>query len=220
MPRSTGHKAQTRTRIVAAAARAFRERGVESVAIADVMRAAGLTHGGFYAHFPSKDALVAEATASGLSDSRREFVSDAAEANPEAPLREVIRRYVSRYHRDHQAEGCAMPALTAEIARESMEVRRAFTAALEEYVANLMEYVPGDSPEARRDGALVLAAGMAGAVALSRAVDDPALSDRMLLAARRFYTDTLAGSARGTAEEFTPEDAEDAANAEGTKKSE
>lgn len=217
MPRSTGHKAQTRTRIVAAAARAFRERGVECVAIADVMRAAGLTHGGFYAHFPSKDALVAEATASGLSDSRREFVSDAAEANPEAPLREVIRRYVSRYHRDHQAEGCAMPALTAEIARESTEVRRAFTTALEEFVANLMEYVPGDSPEARRDGALVLAAGMAGAVALSRAVDDPVLSDRLLLAARRFYTDSLTGSAPGAAAEFTTEDTE---HAEGVKKPE
>jgi TetR/AcrR family transcriptional regulator, transcriptional repressor for nem operon len=217
MPRSTGHKAQTRTRIVAAAARAFRERGVESVAIADVMRAAGLTHGGFYAHFPSKDALVAEATASGLVDSRREFVSDAAEANPEAPLREVIRRYVSRYHRDHQAEGCAMPALTAEIARESTEVRRAFTAALEEFVANLTDYVPGDSPEARRDGALVLAAGMAGAVALSRAVDDPVLSDRLLLAARRFYTDSLAGSASGAAAEFTTEDTE---HAEGVKKPE
>jgi TetR/AcrR family transcriptional repressor of nem operon len=217
MPRSTGHKAQTRTRIVAAAARAFRERGVESVAIADVMRAAGLTHGGFYAHFPSKDALVAEATASGLSDSRREFVSDAAEANPEAPLREVIRRYVSRYHRDHQAEGCAMPALTAEIARESTEVRRAFTTALEEFVANLTDYVPGDSPEVRRDGALVLAAGMAGAVALSRAVDDPVLSDRLLLAARRFYTDSLAGSAPGAAAEFTTEDAE---HAKGMKKPE
>src|SRR5260370_14318161 len=188
MPRSTGHKAQTRARIVAAAARAFRERGVESVAIADVMRAAGLTHGGFYAHFSSKDALVAEATASGLVDSRREFVSDAAEANPEAPLREVIRRYVSRYHRDHQAEGCAMPALTAEIARESTEVRRAFTAALEEFVANLMEYVPGDSPEARRDGALVLAAGMAGALPPPRPGDHPPLKHPHLLAAPPSFT--------------------------------
>src|SRR5260221_6508791 len=208
MPRSTGHKAQTRTRIVAAAARAFRGRGVESVGSEDVRRAAGLPQGGFYPRFSSKDALVAEATASGLVDSRREFVSDAAEANPEAPLREVIRRYVSRYHRDHQAEGCAMPALTAEIARESTEVRRAFTTALEEFVANLMEYVPGDSPEARRDGALVLAARMAGAVSLSRAVDDPVLSDRLLLAARRFYTDSLAGSAPGAAAEFTTEDTE------------
>jgi TetR/AcrR family transcriptional repressor of nem operon len=177
------------------AARAFRERGVEPVAIADVMRAAGLTHGGFYAHFRSKDALVAEATARGLADSRRAFLAEAAAANPGAPLREVIRRYLSRAHRDDRATGCALPALAAEIAREPTEVRRAFTASLEEFVAQLTEYVPGTSAEARRDAALVLAAGMAGAVALARAVEDPTMSDRLLLAARRFYTQALVDEA-------------------------
>lgn len=195
MPRSTGHKARTRARIVEAAAHAFRERGLETVAIADVMHAAGLTHGGFYAHFASKDALVAAATTRGMRESRRAFVADAAEANPQQPLREVIRRYVSRYHRDHAADGCAMPALSADVARESAEVRHAFTLALEEFVAELVDYMPGDSPEAQRDAALTLAGGMAGAVALARAVDDQALSDGLLLAARRFYTDTLAQGA-------------------------
>jgi TetR/AcrR family transcriptional repressor of nem operon len=199
MPRGTGHKARTHARIVEAAARAFRERGVEPVAIADVMRAAGLTHGGFYAHFSSKDALVAEATTRGLADSRREFLVAAAAANPQSPLREIIRRYISRSHRDHQAEGCALPALAAEIAREPAGVRSAFTAALEEFIAQLMDYVPGDTADARRDAALVLASGMAGAVALARAVEDPALSDRLLLAARRFYTDVLAESAPSVA---------------------
>jgi TetR/AcrR family transcriptional repressor of nem operon len=199
MPRRTDHKARTRARIVAAAACAFRERGVETVTIAEVMQAAGLTHGGFYAHFLSKDALVAEATTRGLADSRRAFVAEAAAANPQAPLREIIRRYVSRHHRDHPAEGCAVPALTAEIAREPAAVRRAFTAALEEFAALLMDYVPGATPEARHDTSLVLAAGMAGAVALARAVDDPTLSDRLLLAARRFYTDTLANNAPSAA---------------------
>jgi TetR/AcrR family transcriptional repressor of nem operon len=157
------------------------------------MRAAGLTHGGFYAHFRTKDALVAEATTRGLAESRRAFLSAAAADNPEAPLSEIIRRYVSRAHRDQPAEGCALPALAAEIAREPAEVRRAFTAALEDFAAQLMEYVPGATPEARHDAALVLAAGMAGAIALARAVDDSAMSDRLLLAARRFYTDALAG---------------------------
>jgi TetR/AcrR family transcriptional repressor of nem operon len=195
MARSTAHKTRTHARIVAAAARAFRERGVEPVAIADVMRAAGLTHGGFYAHFASKDALLAEATTRGLADSRREFLTAAAEANPAAPLREIIRRYVSRAHRDDPAAGCALPALAAEVAREPAEVRGAFTAALEDFIGSLMEYVPGATAEARRDNALVLASGMAGAVALSRALDDAALSDHLLLAARRFYTDALVGSA-------------------------
>jgi TetR/AcrR family transcriptional regulator, transcriptional repressor for nem operon len=193
MPRSTAHKARTRARILETAARAFREHGVEPVGIAEVMHEAGLTHGGFYAHFPSKEALVAEAAALGLAESRQEFVSDAAETNPQAPVVEIIRRYVSRYHRDHSAEGCALPALTAEVAREPDSVRHAFTTALEEWISLLMEYMPGTTPEEQHDAALVLAAGMAGAVALSRAVDDSSLSDRLLLAARRFYTDALAG---------------------------
>jgi len=192
MPYSKAHKARTHARIVEAAARAFRERGVEGVAIADLMQAADLTHGGFYAHFPSKAALVAEVARQGLEESRRAFLAAAAEANPTAPLREIIRRYVSRQHRDAPAEGCAMSALADEVARESPEVRRAFTSGMEEFVAGLATYSPGDTPEARRDAALVLTAGMVGAIALARAMDDPALSDRMLLAARRFYTAVLA----------------------------
>jgi TetR/AcrR family transcriptional repressor of nem operon len=193
MPRSTAHKDRTRARIIETAARAFRERGVEPVGIAEVMHEAGLTHGGFYAHFPNKDALVAEAAVLGLAESRRVFVSEAAEANPQAPLVEIIRRYVSRYHRDHPAEGCAIPALTSEVARETDSVRHAFTTALEDFITLLMEFMPETTPEERHDAALVLAAGMAGAVALSRAVDDSTLSDRLLLAARQFYTDALAG---------------------------
>lgn len=195
MPRNASHKARTRQRIIEAAARAFRERGVEAVGIADIMRAAGLTHGGFYAHFPSKDALVAEAARRGLSDSRRAFVASAAEANPEAPAREVIRRYVSRAHRDLPADGCAMPSLAADISREPEEVRHAFTLALDEFVTALMEYVPGETTEDRRDVALALSAAMSGAVALSRALDDPEMSDRILLATRRFLWRSLAGIA-------------------------
>jgi len=195
MPYTKAHKARTHERIVEAAARAFRERGVESVAIADLMRDAGLTHGGFYAHFRSKDALVAEAMERGLADSRHEFLAEAEAANPEAPLREIIRRYVSRYHRDHPAEGCVLPALSAEVSREPGEVRRAYTGAVEDLVAGIAEHCPGNTPEARRDAALALIAGMAGAVALARAVDDPALSDRLLLATRRFFTDALAHGA-------------------------
>jgi TetR/AcrR family transcriptional regulator, transcriptional repressor for nem operon len=192
MPRTTAHKARTHARIVEAAARSFRARGVEGVAIADVMRAAGLTHGGFYAHFASKDALIAEATRRGMQDSQREFLVDAAAANPETPLREVIRRYVSRQHRDAPAEiCCAMPVLASEMAHEPPEVRRAFTTAAQDFIAGLEKYVPGETPEARRDAALALIAGMVGALALSRAVDDADLSDRILLATRRFYTAAL-----------------------------
>jgi TetR/AcrR family transcriptional regulator, transcriptional repressor for nem operon len=195
MPYSKAHKARTHARIVETAARAFRERGVEGVRIADVMQSAGLTHGGFYAHFADKDSLFAEAARQGLYESRQSFLTEAAAANPEAPLREIIRRYVSRRHRDAPAEGCAMPALAAEVARESTAVRGAFTSAVEDFVIGLEAYVPGETPDARRDAALALTAGMVGAVALARALDDPELSDRILLATRRFYTAALVDGA-------------------------
>ena len=188
----SAHKARTHARILAVAARAIRERGVEGVGIAQMMQAADLTHGGFYAHFASKAALLAEVAREGLAESRREFLAAAAEASPEAPLREIIRRYVRRQHRDNLAESCAMPALAGEMAREPAEVRRAFTDGLEEFATGLATYISGETEEARRDTALVLTAGMVGAVALARAVDDPTLSDRLLLAARRFYTASMA----------------------------
>lgn len=199
MPYTKAHKARTRARIVGAAARAFREHGVEGVAIADIMRDAGLTHGGFYAHFPNKDALLAEAAQRGLAETRNEFLAGAVAANPEAPLREIIRRYVSRGHRDDVAGGCAMPALAGELAREPEEVRRAFTDAFEELASGIAEHCPGATDEARRDAALALTASMVGAVALARAVDDPALSDRILLATRRFLTGALATNAADAA---------------------
>ncbi|HKV82973.1 MAG TPA: TetR/AcrR family transcriptional regulator [Ktedonobacterales bacterium] len=191
MPYTKSHKARTRARIVESAARAYREHGVEGVGIADIMRDAGLTHGGFYAHFPNKDALLAEATQRGLAETREEFLAGAVAASPDAPLREIIRRYVSRSHRDDAAGGCAMPALAGELAREPDEVRHAFTDAFEELASGIAAHCPGENPEARRDAALALTAGMVGAVALARAVDDPTLSDRILLATRRFYTDIL-----------------------------
>lgn len=195
MPYTKAHKARTRARIVESASRSFRERGVDGVCISDLMRDAGLTHGGFYAHFPNKESLIAAATENGLAETQRTFLADAAEANPDDPLREIIRRYVSRHHRDHPAEGCVMPALAGEIAREPAEVRHVFTSSVERLIAGIAEYCPGETAEARHDAALALTAGMVGAVALSRAVDDPTFSDRILLAVRRFYTDTFAAHA-------------------------
>lgn len=203
MPRNTAHKTRAHARIVEAAVRALLARGVERVSIAEVMRDAGLTHGGFYAHFANKEALVAEATTTGMREARRAFVAEAAAARPEAPLREIIRRYISRAHRDDPAHGCAMPALAADMAREPEEARRAFTIALQDYVAHLTPYLPGETEEARRDAALALLAGMAGSVALARAVDDPALSNRLLLATRRFYTDMLAAPAEAATSRAT-----------------
>jgi TetR/AcrR family transcriptional repressor of nem operon len=201
MRRSREQKRQAHEQILRAAARAFRAGGVERVGIAALMGDAGLTHGGFYAHFASKDELVGEAASYGLAQSAREFFDAAAQAASDNPLREILRRYISRQHRDGPGEGCVIPTLGGEIAREPPDVRHAFSEGLEGYLTQLAEYAPGASAEARHDNALVLLSGMVGAVLLSRVLDDAALSDRALLVARHFFTDAFASSgASGRAE--------------------
>ena len=196
MRRSREQKREAHERILRAAARAFRAGGVKRVGIAALMGDAGLTHGGFYAHFANKDALVGDAAAYGLAEAGRTFFEEAAAAAPENPLREILRRYLSRQHRDVPEEGCVLPTLAGEIAREPSTVRHAFTAALEAYLALLAEHAPGASDAAQRDNALVLLSGMVGAILLARAMDDPTLSDRTLLAARRFFTEAFASGSK------------------------
>ena len=192
---SKEHKEQTRRRILEAAARAYREEGVDGVGIGELMQSIGLTHGGFYAHFASKDALVAEACESVRSELATRFFQEAEEVGGAEGLRQVIRSYVSRRHRDAPGMGCLMPALAADASRAAPEVRASFTRSLRGLIRQVGRLIQGarrapvaDSPP---DEALVLVSGMVGAVLLARAADDPELSDRILLAARQFYTDAF-----------------------------
>jgi TetR/AcrR family transcriptional repressor of nem operon len=200
---SKEHKEETRRRILEAAARAYREEGVAGVGIGELMQSIGLTHGGFYAHFDSKDALVAEACESVRSTLAQSYFAWAEEAGGAEGLRRVIRGYTSRQHRDEPGLGCLMPALAADASRAAPEVRASFTRSLRGLVAGVARLLRGArggsaaapaaaSGEAVPDEALVLVSGMVGAVLLARAADDPELSDRILLAARRFYTDAFA----------------------------
>ena len=191
MPLSKQHKRETRERIVRTAGHAFRARGLGRATVPEVMREAGLTHGGFYAHFASKEALAGEACAAGLEEASETFVAAAAQAAPGEELRAIIATYLRPSHRDDPATGCVIAALAGELARESPTVRARFTAALDTFFARLMPFAPGEDEAARRDGLLVLFSGMAGALTLARAVTDEAESDRILDAAREFYTRTF-----------------------------
>lgn len=191
MPYSKAHKARSRARIVAAAARAFRAEGIGKVAIPALMRDAGLTHGGFYAHFANKEALVAEACARGLSESSQAILSAADAQPPDEALRLIIRAYLSRGHRDDPESGCSIAALGTEIAREPEEVRAPFADVLREYARRIAAYLPGTGDAEREQTALLLLSGMAGTLMVARTLDDREQSDRLLLAARRFYTDAL-----------------------------
>ena len=184
-------KARTRERVVDAAARDLRAHGVAGTSIPAVMERVGLTHGTFYAYFPTKDALVAEACARGMDETVTNLLRHADAAPPEHALAAVIEQYLSPAHRDDPARGCLLPALAGELRRESSDVRHAFTDAFSAYVDRLTSLPSDGGARAGDDRALVLASGMAGAVLLARAVDDPVLSDRILDACRAFYLESF-----------------------------
>jgi TetR/AcrR family transcriptional repressor of nem operon len=167
-----GHKDATRKHIVRIASEQFRRDGIEAVGVAGLMAGAGLTHGGFYSHFSSKEELVRAANADALRKSR----ADLAEAGARDGLAGVIGAYMKPLHRDRPERGCAFAALTSEIARRPKSTRSALTEEFEAHVALIAERLPrGD-----RQGAIAILAVMMGALQLARAVADKALSDQIL----------------------------------------
>ena len=169
-----------REKILEAAGRLFRERGYDGIGVADIMKRAGLTHGGFYGHFASKDDLAAEITARVLG---RRGWAERITRSAEPSFGGVVRGYLSPRHRDDAGRGCLFAALASDVVRQPRSVRRAFTEGLRDRVDTLRHLLPGRSSAARRRRALATMAGMVGALVLSRAVDDPALSDEILEAA-------------------------------------
>jgi len=174
--------AENRARIVAAAAALFREKGFDGISVADIMQAAELTHGGFYGHFKSKDDLAAQASCAALGRSVAKWEEIAA-LEGDKTYEALVASYLRPGHRDHPARGCALTALGADAARQGRPVRAAFREGLTRLVDILAASVPG-TKAARRRRALAAMAQMVGAVVLSRAVDDAALSDEILAAAR------------------------------------
>ncbi|ACO48088.1 TetR/AcrR family transcriptional regulator [Deinococcus deserti] len=179
------HAQETREKILNAATLAFKADGLNTVGIGRLMGKAGLTHGGFYAHFPSKDALVQETLARSLQKTARNLLQAATDTPPYG-LGGVIRSYVSRQHRDRPAaEGsCVLPALAAEVARQSPDVRQAVTETIAVLIDELSALSQAGDPAAQRAEVLPILSGMVGAILLSRAVSDPDLSDAILKTTR------------------------------------
>ncbi len=178
----------TRQRIVDTAARRFREKGYDGIGVADLMQAAGLTHGGFYAHFDSKEDLMAAACARALERS-----VDAWEKwmeRGDSPLEAITAAYLSPRHRDHPGAvgACMIAAGGADIARLKRAVREAATSGVESQLQLLAGLLPGRTQAARRRKALAIYSGMLGALLLSRVVDDEQLSDDILQSARDWIT--------------------------------
>ena len=171
--------AENRERIVQVAAKLFRERGFDGIGVADLMKAAGLTHGGFYGHFGSKEDLAAEATDRALKDTVQ-YWSSVVDKAPDEAFSTIVNRYLSEGHRDTPGKGCLVAALGSDLGRQARPVRRVVTDGIQAFIGQLMQLVPGKSKPARRRQALTDFAAMVGAVTIARAVDDPALSKDVL----------------------------------------
>jgi TetR/AcrR family transcriptional regulator, transcriptional repressor for nem operon len=170
-------KEASHERILAVAARAIRQTGYDGTGVADIMKQAGLTHGGFYAHFASRDAMLAEAIDRASAESVANTAAVVAEAPPAQALAAMLRAYLSKAHIDHPEVGCPVAALASEMPRQAPEVRRVATRRIKEMVDLVARQSPDWGQPGAHERALFTVATMVGAVMLARAVDEPGLSD-------------------------------------------
>ena len=192
MNQKTKQKEKSREAIATSAAALLRERGIKASSVMDVMKGAGLTVGGFYNHFDSKEELFVEALRNAASATWAPLLKSAKGASPRARALGVIRRYLSRKHRDNRESGCMLPCAAAEVAREGEPYRGALEKELSGIVSSLANML-GAGVESR-EKALGLIALMYGALSLSRAVAGTRLSDEFLRAGKNLGERALAGT--------------------------
>jgi TetR/AcrR family transcriptional repressor of nem operon len=184
---SAKHKSMTHSRLLKKATEQFRERGVQATGIAKLMNRVGMTHGGFYAHFKNKEELVKSAMAIMFEETvarMKEAINGAREGKN---VTAIVNAYLSEGHRDDPSGGCPVAAMAAEIVRQPMSVREAYTRGFNEQITKLAQYLPGKDQDERCENARLLLAGMAGTMTLARAISDRGLSDKTLAQARKFY---------------------------------
>ena len=183
-------KEATHERIVETAAHAIRRRGYDGAGVAQIMKEAGLTHGGFYAHFDSREGMLAEAADRAGADGMALLARVAAAAPPKKALEVLLRAYLSKEHVEGVESGCAIAALGSEVPRQSARVRRAATRRIKEMIDLVARQSPDWGQPGAHERALVTVATALGALVLARAVDDPKLSDAVREAALNHLTPT------------------------------
>src|ERR1700722_8653598 len=184
---SLEHKAQNHEKILSVAARAFREHGADSSGIGRVMKKVGLTKGGFYRHFKSKDDLFVEAVARALDETGRGMVEVAKSAPEGQALRAIIERYLSVGHANSPGSGCVRAALGPELARKPLAVRKRIDASLEAYRVRLLPFVPGQTREEKLAKIRLLFPSMAGVLMMVRVISTPERREQALMEARNFF---------------------------------
>jgi TetR/AcrR family transcriptional regulator, transcriptional repressor for nem operon len=175
---SKAQAATNRERIIAEAARLFRQGGFDGISIADVTKSAGLTHGGFYGHFDSKEELMAEACQRAVGSMLEDW--RAVTQKSKDPLAAITKPYLSMRHRDDAGAGCLMAALGPEVSRQAAPVRNVVTDCLRSVLDALAHLTVGKTAAQRRKEAIVTFATLVGALVVARAINDPTLAEEIL----------------------------------------
>ena len=189
---SAEHKAKSHENILSVAARSFREHGGDSSGIGTVMKKVGLTKGGFYRHFESKDDLFVEAVAQAFDEMGRGMLEVAKSAPEGEALRAIIEYYLSAHHANSPGTGCVVAALGPEFARKPLSVRKRIEASLDAYRERLLPFVPGQTREEKLAKFGLLFSSMAGVLAMARVSSAPQRRERMLTEARNFFVKSFA----------------------------
>lgn len=182
---SKDHKAETHAKIVKNASVRLRERGAASLGVAELMKESGLTHGGFYAHFASRDALISEAFAHAMQQTTGRWRKRAERESEGKRLAAIVNGYLTAEHRDDVGNGCALPSLGIEVSRANPKTRKAFAGKLEDMIAMLVEQMPELPPKTARREAISVVATIMGTMILARAVGTDDFSDEILSAGRQ-----------------------------------
>ena len=189
MRKSKQEALKTRERIVAAASEEFRQHGIVATGLADLMAAAGLTHGGFYKHFRSKDELISEAASAAIATSTKAMKSVGSERPGRAGLKMLVAKYLAADHRDDPGAGCPIAALGAELARCDEKSRDAATQGLRDYFGVLASHFDSLKPGEAKNRAMASFATMVGALILARIANDEKLSQAILRNAQEMILD-------------------------------
>jgi TetR/AcrR family transcriptional regulator, transcriptional repressor for nem operon len=193
---SKEHKQETHARIVKKASVRLREKGAHGIGVADLMKEAGLTHGGFYAHFDSREALVIEAFGYAMDRSTERWRKIAEQTPPDKRLATIVDTYLSPVHRDDPGHGCAVPTLGAEIARESSKTRRAFAAKLDQMIDMMADQILDVPRKTARKQAIAALTTMMGTLVLSRIAGSGEFSEEILGAGREAVLGRAAAAKR------------------------
>jgi TetR/AcrR family transcriptional regulator, transcriptional repressor for nem operon len=180
------HKAEVHQKIVEDASRRVRAEGLNGAAVAAVMRDTGLTHGGFYKHFESKDELLLESLSEAFRDIADTLVRAAMQSRPEAAWKAIVKTYLSLEFCDHPERGCPLPALAPELARVDQQMRRRILPQLVHYRDRMLPFMPGRQTADKERAFFAIFSTMAGAIEIARMLPEPAMREKVLAAARNF----------------------------------